>query len=181
MSEQRATATLAGGCFWCTEAVFRKVRGVERVVSGYTGGESANPTYHDVCGGATGHAEAVQLTFDPEVISFAELLEIFWRVHDPTTLNRQGADVGSQYRSAVFCHDETQRAVAEESKRRAEEARIWPDPIVTEIVPFTNFYPAEEYHQNYHYFNRMQGYCLMVIDPKLRKLQKEFGDRLKDD
>ena len=181
MSEQRETATLAGGCFWCTEAVFRRIRGVERVVSGYTGGQTENPTYHEVCGGGTGHAEAVQMVFDPEVISFAELLEIFWRVHDPTTLNRQGADRGTQYRSAIFYHDEVQRAVAEESKRRAEEARLWPDPIVTEVVPATAFYPAEEYHQNYHYHNRLQGYCLMVIDPKLKKLEQLVGDRLKSD
>jgi peptide-methionine (S)-S-oxide reductase len=181
MAERYETATLAGGCFWCTEAVFRRLKGVERVVSGYAGGEVANPTYHDICDGDTGHAEAVQVTFDPDVISFADLLEVFWRTHDPTLLNRQGADVGTQYRSAIFCHDETQRAVALQLKREVEAARIWPDPIVTEIVPFTNFYPAEEYHQNYHYHNRMQGYCMMVIDPKLRKLTKEFADRLKDE
>lgn len=181
MGERRETATLAGGCFWCTEAVYARLKGVVKVVSGYAGGNVPNPTYREVCDGGTGHAEAVQITFDPEVISFSQILEIFWHVHNPTTLNRQGADVGEQYRSAIFCHDEEQRAVANASKRRAEEAKIWPDPIVTEIVPFTGFYPAEGYHQDYYRRNRLQGYCMIVIDPKIEKLRKEFGHRLKEE
>lgn len=163
------------------EAAFRKVRGVEQAVSGYTGGETADPAYDEVCSGATGHAEAVQIIFDPEIITFEELLELFWHVHDPTTLNRQGADQGTQYRSAIFYHTEAQQIAAEQSKQKAGADGTRAGPIVTEIVPFTRFYPAEEYHQNYHYFNRMQGYCRMVIDPKLRRLQRDFPDRLKDD
>jgi peptide-methionine (S)-S-oxide reductase len=147
MTRNREIATLAAGCFWCVEAVFSRLRGAEKVVSGYSGGKVANPTYQEVCSGKTGHAEAVQINFDPEAISFADLLEVFWRTHDPTTLNRQGADSGTQYRSAIFYHDEGQREVAERSRRKAGEAGLWPDPIVTEIVPFTNFYPAENYHQ----------------------------------
>ena len=179
MSERRETATLAAGCFWCVEAVFSRLKGVERVVSGYAGGRVANPGYREVCGGETGHAEAVQITFDPEVISFAGLLEVFWRTHDPTTLNCQGADVGTQYRSAIFCHDDRQREIAEESKREA--ARLWSGPIVTEIVPFTTFYGAEGYHQGYYRLNPLQGYCRLVIDPKIAKLRKEFADRLKEE
>jgi len=179
MAEKMETATLAAGCFWCVEAVFGRLRGVEQVVSGYAGGNVANPTYQEVCGGATGHAEAVQITFDPEQISFAELLEVFWRTHDPTTLNRQGADAGTQYRSAVFYHDDRQREIAERSQREADAAGLWPDPIVTEIVPFTSFYPAENYHQDYYRLNRHQPYCRIVIDPKISKLQKAFSDKLK--
>jgi peptide-methionine (S)-S-oxide reductase len=179
MAERLETATLAAGCFWCVEAVFGRLRGVEKVVSGYTGGTVSNPTYQEVCSGRTGHAEAVQITFDPATISFDELLEVFWRTHDPTTLNRQGADSGTQYRSAIFYHDERQRQVAERSKRQAEEAGLWPDPIVTEIVPFTGFYAAEGYHQDYYRLNSFQPYCRLVIDPKITKLQKEFADRLK--
>jgi peptide-methionine (S)-S-oxide reductase len=180
MSQRQETATLAGGCFWCVEAVFTRLRGVNKVVSGYTGGKSPNPTYHEVCSGTTGHAEAIQVTFDPDTITFAELLDIFWRTHDPTTLNRQGADSGTQYRSAIFYHDEGQREAAECSRREAGEAGLWPDPIVTEIVPFTRFFEAEGYHQNYFRQNSFQPYCRMVIDPKIRKLQKEFADRLKN-
>lgn len=178
--ERSETATLAGGCFWCTEAVFQQIKGVFRVVSGYTGGRVENPTYEEVCSGKTKHAEAVQISFDPEVISFEDLLEIFWRSHDPTTLNRQGADKGSQYRSAIFFHNESQRQIAEESKRRADAGPLWSDPIVTEIVAFTNFYPAEGYHQDYHRFNRNQPYCRMVIDPKIEKLKKAHPGRLKE-
>lgn len=181
MSQLRETATLAAGCFWCVEAVFSRLKGVERVVSGYAGGTVAHPTYQEVCSDETGHAEAVQITFDPEVISFAGLLEVFWRSHDPTTPNRQGADVGSQYRSAIFCHDERQRVTAEQSKREVEAARLWPDPIVTEIVPFTNFYEAEGYHQDYYRLNPFAGYCRLVIDPKIAKLRKEFASRLKEE
>jgi peptide-methionine (S)-S-oxide reductase len=178
MTESLETATLAAGCFWCVEAVFGRLRGVEKVVSGYAGGTVPNPTYQEVCSGTTGHAETVQITFDPETISFDELLEVFWRTHDPTTLNRQGADSGTQYRSAIFCHDERQRQVAERSRRQAAEA-VWPDPIVTEIVPFTSFYPAEGYHQDYYRLNSFQPYCRIVIDPKIAKLQKEFADKMK--
>lgn len=180
MTERRETATLAAGCFWCVEAVFGRLRGVEKVVSGYAGGTVPNPTYSDVCSGTTGHAEAVRITYDPGIISFADLLAVFWRTHDPTTLNRQGADVGSQYRSVIFCHDERQREAAERSKREADEAGLWPDPIVTEIVPFTTFYEAEGYHQDYYRLNPNQLYCQIVIDPKIRKLQKEFADRLEN-
>jgi len=180
MSNQRAVATLGAGCFWCVEAVFQQLKGVERVVSGYAGGEVEKPTYRQVCTGSTGHAEAVQITFDPEVISFEDLLEVFWRTHDPTTLNRQGADVGTQYRSAIFYHDDGQRAAAESSKRAAEAAGLWPNPIVTEIVPFTVFYEAEDYHQNYYLANPDQMYCRLVIDPKIRKFHKDFQAKLKE-
>jgi peptide-methionine (S)-S-oxide reductase len=174
------TATLAAGCFWCVEAVFRRLKGVEKVVSGYTGGEVPHPTYRQVCGGETGHAEAVQVAFDPDVITFADILEVFWRSHDPTTLNRQGADAGTQYRSAIFYHDDAQREIAEKSLREAEKAGIWPDPIVTEIVPFTVFYEAEDYHRDYYELNRLQPYCRLVIDPKIVKLRKEFPEKLKE-
>lgn len=179
MSGKRETATVAAGCFWCVEAVFSRLMGVEKVVSGYAGGEVPNPGYREVCSGTTGHAEAVQITFDPEAVSFAELLEVFWLSHDPTTLDRQGADVGTQYRSVIFYHDESQRQVAERSRREAEEAGLWPGPIVTEIVPFTNFYRAEGYHQDFFRLNPDQPYCRLVIDPKIRKLQKTFSKKLK--
>ncbi len=179
MTLESSTATLAAGCFWCVEALFSRLNGVEKVVSGYSGGNLANPDYHQVCSGTTGHAEAVQITYDPAVISFAELLEVFWLCHDPTTLNRQGADIGTQYRSAIFYHDEAQHAIAEQSLRSAEAERLWPAPIVTEIVPFTNFYPAEAYHQDYYHVNQQQQYCRIVIEPKLRKLEQGFAARLK--
>ncbi len=179
MAKRREIATLAAGCFWCVEAVFNRLRGVEEVVSGYAGGTVPNPTYSDVCSGTTGHAEVVQITFDPDIVSFADLLDVFWRIHDPTTLNRQGADVGTQYRSAIFCHDDGQREIAVQSKREVEEAGLWPDAVVTEIVPFTTFYEAEGYHQDYYRLNSSLPYCRLVINPKIRKLQKEFADRLK--
>jgi peptide-methionine (S)-S-oxide reductase len=179
MAVHREVATLAAGCFWCVEAIFKSLKGVEEVVSGYAGGEIPDPTYHQVCSGETGHAEAVQIRFDPEIISFGDLLDVFWHSHDPTTLNRQGADVGSQYRSAIFCHDAGQRAIAEQSLEAIEAARLWPDPIVTEIVPFSRFYPAESYHQDYYRYNMGEPYCRVVIEPKLRKLKKEFADRLR--
>lgn len=179
LSETGETATLAAGCFWCVEAVFVRLKGVLRVVSGYAGGAVMNPTYQEVCCGTTGHAEAVQITFDPNIIAYTELLDLFWRIHDPTTLNRQGADVGTQYRSAIFYHDERQREAAEHSLREAEAARLHPDPIVTEIVPYKEFYPAEQYHQDYYSHNPHQPYCLMVIAPKIRKLQSSFGSKLK--
>lgn len=173
-----AIATLGAGCFWCVEAIFQDLQGVERVVSGYAGGAVANPTYEQVCAGRTGHAEAVQITFDPQVITYEELLEVFWRVHDPTTLNRQGADVGTQYRSVIFYHDERQKATAERSK--AEAADLWPKPIVTEIAPFDAFYPAEAYHQEYYNRNPNQSYCRIVIDPKVRKFRQAFQAKLKE-
>ncbi|MCB0291976.1 MAG: peptide-methionine (S)-S-oxide reductase MsrA [Calditrichaeota bacterium] len=172
-------ATLGGGCFWCVEAVFQRLKGVSAVVSGYAGGRVKNPTYREVCSGLTGHAEVIQIRFDPKVISYQELLEVFWRTHDPTTLNRQGADTGTQYRSVIFYHDETQKTIAKASLKQADAAGIWPDPIVTEIAPLTQFYPAEDYHQNYYNDNRRQPYCAMVIDPKIQKLQEGFGERLK--
>jgi peptide-methionine (S)-S-oxide reductase len=179
MVSQRELATLGGGCFWCLEAVFQDLVGVERVVSGYAGGHVANPSYAEVCRGITGHAEVVQLTYDPEIITFSELLEIFWHVHDPTTLNRQGADVGTQYRSIILYHDEQQRQIAEWSRREAEAAGVWPEPIVTEIVALDTFYPAEAYHQNYYLENPNQPYCRVVIDPKVRKFRQSYAHRLK--
>jgi len=176
MAAKTETATLAGGCFWCLEAVFRRLNGVKSVVSGYTGGTVADPTYQEVCSGETGHAEAVQIVFDPQIITFAQLLEVFWRIHDPTTLNRQGADYGSQYRSAIFVHDESQRQIAEASRDQAEASGLWHGPIVTEINTAGIFYPAERYHQDYYDTNAMQPYCRVVIDPKLRKLQTLFAD-----
>lgn len=173
------TATFGAGCFWCVEAIFKELRGVQKVVSGYAGGHVEYPSYEAVCLGHTGHAEAVQITFDPEIISFEELLEVFWRTHDPTTLNRQGADVGTQYRSVIFFHDAAQREAAEKSKREVEKAKLWPDPIVTEIVPFTNFYAAEKYHQDYFRLNPNQPYCNRVIDPKMQKFRRAFQEKLK--
>ena len=179
MSHRCEIATLGAGCFWCVEAVFQQLQGVESAVSGYAGGEVENPTYERVCSGTTGHAEVVQITFDPEVISYADLLYVFWRTHDPTTLNRQGADQGTQYRSVIFCHDETQQEIAEKSKAETDAADLWADPIVTEIAPFARFYRAEDYHMDYFSRNPNQPYCQMVVDPKVRKFRKEFGERLK--
>lgn len=180
MSDGLETATLGAGCFWCVEAVFQDLKGVHSVVSGYAGGTVVNPTYQQVCTGNTGHAEVIQITFDPEVISFADLLYVFWRTHDPTTLNRQGPDVGTQYRSAIFYHNEDQKAVAEKSKQETDASGLWPNPIVTEVTPLDSFYPAEEYHQDYYRQNRNQPYCRMVIDPKVRKFRKEFQHKLKN-
>ena len=173
------TATLGAGCFWCVEAVFQSLKGVDTVVSGYAGGTLENPTYQQVCGGNTGHAEAVQITFDPAVISFEELLYVFWRTHDPTTLNRQGHDVGTAYRSVIFYHDDTQKQTAETSRETTQASGLWPDPIVTEITTFTNFYPGEDSHQNYYKLNSQQPYCRAVIDPKMQKFRKDFAERLK--
>jgi peptide-methionine (S)-S-oxide reductase len=179
MSDTLEQATLGGGCFWCVEAIYQDVIGVHKVVSGYTGGERENPTYQQICSGATGHAEVVQIDFDPTVISFEEILYIFWRTHDPTTLNRQGNDAGTQYRSAVFYHDEKQKEVAERSMAETDASDLWADPIVTEIVPLTKFYDGEEYHQNYFKDNPQQPYCMMVINPKMQKFRKSFQDKLK--
>ena len=170
-------ATLAGGCFWCLDAAYRQIEGVTRVVSGYAGGAVEHPSYEAVCTGRTGHAEAVQVEYDPSTISYEDVLDIFWAIHDPTTLNRQGADVGTQYRSAIFVHDEAQRAAAEHSMAAAQEH--WRKPIVTEITPLDVFWPAEEYHQDYFARNPHQGYCQVVIDPKLRKLREKFAARLR--
>jgi peptide-methionine (S)-S-oxide reductase len=179
MAQKLEKATLGAGCFWCVEAIYQDVEGVHKVESGYAGGHVANPTYRQVCTGTTGHAEVAQITFDPEVISFEDILTIFWRTHDPTTLNRQGADVGPQYRSAIFYHDEEQKRIAEKSLAETEASGLWPNPIVTEIAPLDTFYVAEDYHQNYYNDNANQPYCRVVIDPKVRKFRKEFKDRLK--
>jgi peptide-methionine (S)-S-oxide reductase len=172
-------ATLAGGCFWCIEAVFREVDGVEGVVSGYTGGTTLNPTYEQVCGDNTGHAEAVQVTFDPAMISYREILEIFFSVHDPTTLNRQGVDTGTQYRSAIFYHSEQQKAIAEELIGELNKASLWKKTIVTQIVPLNKFYPVEDYHREYFSRHPEQVYCQMVISPKVNKFRKQWAKRLK--
>ncbi|NWF89297.1 MAG: peptide-methionine (S)-S-oxide reductase MsrA [Ignavibacteriaceae bacterium] len=172
-------ATFGSGCFWCTEAIFERVKGVVKVVSGYAGGKTVNPSYEQVCTGNTGHAEVAQITFDSAIVSFDELLEIFWKTHDPTTLNRQGADVGTQYRSVIFYHNPEQKIKAETYKFELSKAEIWKDPIVTEIVPYTNFYPAEKYHQNYYEQNPNQGYCSFVITPKIEKFEKIFKAKLK--
>jgi peptide-methionine (S)-S-oxide reductase len=175
----RELATLAGGCFWCLEAVYEGLRGVESVVSGYAGGHVPRPTYNQVCTGTTGHAEVVQLTFDPRAVSFRELLEVFFTVHDPTTLNRQGADIGTQYRSAIFYHSPAQRETAEQVITELTAARLWDAPIVTEVVPFQEFYPAEDYHQNYFENNPFQPYCRAVVAPKVAKFRKQFLEKLK--
>ena len=172
-------ATFGSGCFWCTEAVFQQMRGVKTVVSGYSGGKVENPTYEQVCGGGTGHAEVVQVTYDPAAISFPELLEVFWRSHDPTTRNRQGNDVGTQYRSAVFYHTDRQRDLAERYKKKIDEAGVFGKPIVTEIVPYTAFFAAEADHQNFYATNPRQPYCRAVIGPKVEKLKKVFAEKLK--
>jgi len=172
-------ATLAGGCFWCLEAVFLELKGVERVESGYAGGHLPNPTYEQVCTGATGHAEVVQVTFDPAVIPYRDLLRIFFTMHDPTTLNRQGADVGTQYRSAIFYHSPAQKADAEAAIAEVAASEVWPGRIVTQVVPLDVFYPAEEYHRDYYRQNPRQGYCQIVIAPKVAKLRKEFFEKLR--
>lgn len=174
-------ATFGSGCFWCTEAVFRQMKGVKSVVSGYSGGSVKNPTYEQICTGETGHAEVVQVTFEPKVISYPELLELFWRSHDPTTLNRQGRDTGTQYRSVIFYHTERQRILAERYKQKIDDAGVYRSPIVTEIVPFSEFFPAEPEHQNFYANNSRQPYCRIVIGPKLDKLRKVFGEKLKTD
>lgn len=179
MSPHREVATLAGGCFWCLEAVFDELEGVEDVVSGYSGGTVPNPSYKHVCSGDTGHAEAAQITFDPNIISYRDLLRVFFAIHDPTTLNRQGADVGTQYRSAIFTHTPEQEAAVEEVIAELNASWIWDDPIVTEVVPFETFFPAEDYHQEYYRRNSYQPYCQMVIAPKVAKFRKMYLERLK--
>ena len=175
----KASATLAGGCFWCLEAVYVEFEGVEKVVSGYAGGAIPNPSYEQVCSGRTGHAEIVQVTFDPGVVTYEDMLGVFFTIHDPTTLNRQGNDIGTQYRSAIFYHDEEQQTAAEKAIREITEARIWSRSIVTEIVPLTDFYPAEAYHQDYFARNPYQPYCQVVVAPKVAKFRKQYFSRLK--
>jgi len=178
-SDSMEIATFGAGCFWCVEAVFQQIKGVDTVISGYMGGKIPNPTYREVCSGLTGHAEVIQIRFNPSVVSFAQLMEVFYGTHDPTTLNRQGADVGTQYRSAIFYHNENQKKQAEEVKAKLNEAKAFANPIVTEISAVTTFYKAEDYHQNYYRLNSEQGYCRVVIAPKMDKLKKVFGDYLK--
>lgn len=181
MNEPLSKATLGGGCFWCIEAVLEQLRGVREVVSGYAGGHAPNPSYEQVCTGRTGHAEVVQVTFDPSEISFRELLEVFFTLHDPTTENRQGGDVGTQYRSIVLYHDDAQRQTAEEVIGEFEEGGVWGDPIVTQLEPLEDFYPAEEHHQEYYRNHSRQPYCQAVIAPKVSKLRQKYLSRLKPD
>ncbi|NTV46590.1 MAG: peptide-methionine (S)-S-oxide reductase MsrA [Chlorobiales bacterium] len=175
------TATFGGGCFWCVEAVFQRIKGVYSIESGYSGGQVKNPTYEQVCTGTTGHAEVAQIAYDPKVVSYEDLLDVFWRTHDPTTLNRQGNDVGTQYRSVIFYHSAEQQRIAEKSKKEAGALGLWKDPIVTEISPLTIFYKAEDYHQNYYNTHSSQPYCTFVIGPKIQKLNKLFKDKLKEE
>jgi peptide-methionine (S)-S-oxide reductase len=178
-TQREEIATLAGGCFWCLEAVYADLDGVLRVESGYAGGTVSNPSYERVCAGTTGHAEVVQITFDPRVLSYRDLLEVFFNIHDPTTLNRQGHDIGTQYRSAIFYHSPEQKAVAEQMIRELSAAHRWPNPIVTEVTPFTAFYKAEPYHQEYFAHNPYQPYCQAVVGPKVAKFRKQYRERLK--
>lgn len=179
MNDQLAVATFGNGCFWCTEAIFQQLNGVKTVLPGYIGGEVKNPTYKEVCTGTTGHAEAIQITFNPEVISYRELLDVFFYTHDPTTLNRQGADVGTQYRSAIFFHNKEQESDAVKIIEQLTAEGVYSDPIVTEITAFDIFYDAEQYHQNYYINNKNQGYCRAVINPKLDKFMKKYGSKTK--
>lgn len=172
--------TLGAGCFWCVEAIYQRLKGVYNVESGYSGGQADNPTYQQVVSGRTGHAEVIRLDFDPEIISFEQILEVFWHTHDPTTLNRQGADVGTQYRSAIFFHSDEQRQIAALSLERTQSSGLWANPIVTEITPLTNYFKAEDYHQNYFNNNPNAGYCSVVIAPKIRKFMRDFSDLLVD-
>jgi peptide-methionine (S)-S-oxide reductase len=178
-SSRSEVATLGGGCFWCLEAVYQELRGVEKVESGYSGGDVPNPTYRQVCSETTGHAEVVQVTFDPDEVSYRDILEVYFTIHDPTTLNRQGADVGTQYRSVIFYHTEGQKRTAEEVISEIEAEGIWNSPIVTEVVPFDEFYVAENYHQNYFRNNGFQPYCQVIIAPKVAKFRKQHLERLK--
>lgn len=179
MKDNLAIATFGNGCFWCTEAIFQQLKGVETVVSGYTGGQVKNPTYKEVCSGTTGHAEAIQITYDPSVISYREILDVFFYTHDPTTLNRQGADVGTQYRSAIFFHDKEQESDAKTIIAQLTSEGVYSDPIVTEVTPIGVFYKAEDYHMNYYNNNKNQGYCRAVINPKLDKFMKKYASKTK--
>lgn len=178
--ERFQVATLGGGCFWCLEAVYQEMSGIHEVISGYAGGDEPDPTYRQVGSGTTGHAEVVQLRFDPQVVSYREILEVFFTIHDPTTLNRQGADVGPQYRSIILYHDPEQKQAAEQVIAAFEQQKIWSRPIVTEVEPLERFYMAEDYHQNYYRSNPRQPYCTVVIDPKVTKFRKAFADKLKE-
>lgn len=178
-TKNKEIATFGSGCFWCTEAVFTKLKGVESVTAGYTGGSTENPTYEEVCSGETGHAEVTQIAYDPDTISFSDLLEVFWKTHDPTTLNRQGNDIGTQYRSAIFYHNEEQRILAEEYKEKLLTSGVFEHPIVTEITKMEIFYPAENYHQDYYENNKSQPYCSFVITPKVKKFREVFRNKLK--
>ena len=169
------TATFGGGCFWCTEVVFQQLAGIHSVTSGYCGGQTADPSYEDICTGKTGHAEVIQVIYDPKVVTYVELLEVFWKTHDPTTLNRQGSDVGTQYRSVIFYHNDEQRELAERYKHELDQSGLFADAVVTEITPMGVFYPAEDYHQNYYQRNPRQPYCVAVIGPKLEKFREVFG------
>lgn len=175
------TATLAGGCFWCTEAIFTRLKGIDSVMPGYSGGTVKNPTYGEVSSGRTGHAESIQIKFDPKQITFKKILDVFWHTHNPTTLNQQGGDFGTQYRSAIFYHSEEQRKIAEKSKKELEKEKIYPEKIVTEIIPFTNFYEAENYHRNYFENHNDAPYCDVVISPKIRKLMDKYGKDVKEE
>jgi peptide-methionine (S)-S-oxide reductase len=179
MSDKTETATFGAGCFWCVEAVYQQLEGVLKVTSGYSGGARENPTYDQVCSGTTGHAEVCQITYDPSVISYEDLLKAFWEVHDPTTLNRQGADVGTQYRSVIYYHNDEQKKLAEFYKNKLNEEHVYDSPVVTEIAPYTKFYSAEKHHQDYYNNNKNQPYCTFVIQPKIEKFQKVFKDKLK--
>lgn len=176
----KQVATFGTGCFWCTEAVFQQLKGVSKVTSGYSGGDVINPTYEEVCTKTTGHAEVIQIVYDPSIITFDELLEVFWQTHDPTTLNRQGNDVGPQYRSVIFYHNAEQKEKAEKYKAALDKSGAWPNPIVTAIEPYKNYYAAEDYHQNYYKLNGKAPYCYFVIRPKLEKFEKVFKDKLKE-
>jgi peptide-methionine (S)-S-oxide reductase len=179
-SSKLDTITLGAGCFWCVEALFQQLKGVHSVVSGYSGGHVKNPSYKEVCTGNTGHAEVCQVTFDTSQIALSEILEVYWKTHDPTTLNRQGGDVGTQYRSVIYYHNDDQRKLSEEIKNRLTKAQIWENPIVTQIEPFNDFYKAEDYHQEYYFNNTSQPYCTAVITPKVEKFKKVFSDKLKE-
>lgn len=172
-------ATLGGGCFWCLEAIYDQIKGVNSVVSGYSGGMSTNPSYPEVCSGMSGHAEVVQIQYDPAIISYKELLEIYFSIHDPTTLNRQGNDVGPQYRSVIFYHNDAQKRIAKQVIQEVDGSKTWPNPLVTEVAGYTNFYPAEKYHQDYYQRNSYQPYCQVVIAPKLIKFRKQYTNRIK--
>jgi peptide-methionine (S)-S-oxide reductase len=175
------TATFANGCFWCSEAIFKRLNGIKSVLPGYSGGQVKNPTYEQVCTGRTGHAESIQIEFDPKVMNFEKILDIFWRTHDPTTLNRQGNDIGTQYRSAIFYHDLKQKEIAEKSKRDLDNEGVYKDPVVTEIAPFSGFYVAEDYHKNYYENHQDAPYCNIVIDPKVNKLFLKYGNNIKEE
>ncbi|WP_221929969.1 peptide-methionine (S)-S-oxide reductase MsrA [Fodinibius sediminis] len=179
-NSQLQEATLGAGCFWCVEAIFEEVKGIKSVVAGYAGGQKKDPTYREVSSGTTGHAEVTRIVYDPSVVSFEQLLDVFWHTHNPTTKNRQGADVGPQYRSVIFYHNEEQKEIAEQSMEKTDQSGLWDDPIVTEIEPLTNYSEAENYHQNYYANNPNAGYCTVVIAPKLKKFRKEFSHMLKE-